>query len=111
MTPDGVKSPQLLEPSKPKTRIERLLENLTGTTENNYHSNIKSANIYDRSYLESGANLEAPMPVLPKTHVDDFIKTEMLEDTELPKICGKTKLPPLTTNYNALQTESANFKI
>jgi len=61
--------------------------------------------------LESGANLEAPMPVLPKTHVDDFIKTEMLEDTELPKICGKTKLPPLTTNYNALQTESANFKI
>ena len=59
MSPNGT-----MEASKPKTRIDRLLENLMGTTEQNYSSGApKTPNVYDRSYLDN--HHEDPMPVIP----------------------------------------------
>lgn len=51
--------------SKSKSRIEKLLQNLTGTTEHSYHSNLKTPNFYDKSYLENEFD-EQPIPVIPQ---------------------------------------------
>ena len=67
-----MKSPRFVEAGKPKGRIERLLESLTGTTDHGYHSRIKSAQLYDKSMLENPSGVQ-PMPVLPKTNsIEDY---------------------------------------
>lgn len=60
-----------MKASKSKSRIEKLLQNLTGTTEHSYHSNLKTPNVYDKSYLENQLD-EEPMPVIPQhQNIDD----------------------------------------
>lgn len=48
----------------PKTKMERLLEKMLGTTDQNYSSGApKTPNVYDRSYLDGYG--DEPLPVVP----------------------------------------------
>ena len=62
-----MKSPEYVKAGESKSRIEKLLQNLTGTTEQNYHSKMKTPNVYEKSYLDNKYD-EPPMPSIP-THI------------------------------------------
>lgn len=65
-------SPEPPVETKTKSKIEKLLQSLTGTTESAYHTNLKTPNMYDREYLTRSAT---PDPTLPReTSYDEGFK-------------------------------------
>merc|ERR1712110_571014 len=66
VSPDGMKSPEYLQQAEKKSKFRKLVEKMTGTTDNNYHSRLRTPNVYDRSYLNNDFNDDAPMPVIPQ---------------------------------------------
>lgn len=101
-----------MEASKPKSKIERLIENLTGTTEHTYHSRVKSPNFAkDKSYL-SDKDQSSPMPVLPR-HQQSFVNDKSyLNDKDQSSPMPVLPRHQTLEEYNnaRLASQSANSK-
>jgi hypothetical protein len=82
----GVRSPQLVEASEPKTRSDRLLEKFSGKTQDNYHSNVMTPPPppYENSFI--GNDVDQPLPVIPKPSIIEESTEKKLTDLKLPPL-------------------------